>query len=196
MFEFALFSNEWMTITGLTLLHSLWQLTLLVLLASVIVRLLPNLSAGAKYKIYYATYVLSAVLVMGTFGWYHSFLPDTMLFHEPVVADTAISYDPVAVAADTQTTTGFQWDLTVVSGALALLWLLGLGVVILMKFTGWHLSRRLRVRGTSAISEVWESRLQQLQAQVQVGRQVTMKLSALVKSPMMIGYLKIGRAHV
>ncbi|MEL7145958.1 MAG: M56 family metallopeptidase [Bacteroidota bacterium] len=190
MFESAIISNEWMTSIGLTLLHSLWQLTAMVLLARLVVVLMPGLTANTRYQIYYATYLLSGLLVIGTFCWYQFHLPETMMFYQNVMGDSLAGFDATLSFSSGQSATVSSWSVTQLSGMLAALWLFGLTIVISVKFAGWHLSRRLRVKGISAVSADWQDRLTKLREQVQIGREVAMRLSALVKSPMMIGYLK------
>src|SRR5262249_45406039 len=73
---------------------------------------------------------------------------------------------------------------------MILLWLLGVVFFSLRLMGGWLYTQRLKSHGTRPVEEKWRQTLRRLCVQLRVRRPVRLLESALVKVPMVIGWLR------
>lgn len=156
------------------LLHSLWQGTLLALVAAVALAAMSQRHAATRHAV--AMGVLTAMVLVPA----ATFL---RVLHAPQ-GRLQIDWLPAVTSPELEAATGrFVQQSDPLSGVLALLWLCGVGVVLLRRFGGWRFIAALDQRGFSPLPPEWQARFEQLRIAMGVTRQVAVRLSHDVLGP-------------
>lgn len=192
-------SSEIIEALGWTLLHSLWQVTAVGLVLGLVFYLLRRYSCKLRYTIALSALILIVAMSVLTF----------LSLYSPGSSDAATSakYGSIAVQPDHSNgysllLTGSQKQTRLFSpdrvyqffnenvSIIVLLWILGL-LVFMVRFMGGYLySQRLRSYKTSPVSEKLMSLFREASRKVNVNKRFRLLHSALVASPVLIGYLK------
>lgn len=174
---------------GWTLVHSLWQATLIAL---VLMLLLPRLrSPQARYRAAYGALLTVLMAAVGTFVWSYS-PTDTVgatvddtdfnLMNSsdlmPDVAANALAFPALS-----------QW-LETHYPVVVTLWLVGFGLFLLRLGGGLFYINRLRREGLFLVETEWQERVAHLSERLALSRPVALFQSALVHAPVALGYLK------
>lgn len=175
---------------GGTVLHSLWQATLLAVVLWGLSRFRDH-SPTRRYWLAYGALVTQLLLSLITLAW---------LF-EPSAATTTVTLTEWTAGAGQAIIEAYTagelelgqlgWLEKLYCG-LALVWLLGLVVGSLRLFGGhWYLNRRLR-RGLREIPASWQVTVRALAVRLQLSERVTdaVRLSHKVGSPALVGLFK------
>ena len=181
---------------GWALLHSLWQGTGLGLGVALLLWVLRRQAAVVRYRVAAVALATLVGLAGATFGYYYQQAP---LLAAPA-AERFISQPAYAALVlhqhATQAAPGWRGPLLSISAYLeqhlALgvgLWLLGFLLMLGRLLLAMRYVRRLRQR-VSPVPEAWQQALARLVARAGLGRPVGLRASALVPSPLVIGYLK------
>ncbi|OON70887.1 M56 family metallopeptidase [Hymenobacter sp. CRA2] len=179
--------------TGFTLLHSLWQGAAVALAAAILLLLMPRHRAAVRYRVLLGALLLAVALAAATFvRYYHttplasadttSSMPAARNMAPAVHADFADHAQAVLAVG----TTYVEKHLPLLVGA----WLLGILAMMLRLLAGLAYVRRLRRYRVAALPEAWQQRLDALCAQAGLTRPVRVLASALVSSPVVVGYVK------
>ena len=215
---FSLFSHEFQYAMGWTVLHSLWQATVIAILSGVVMIVLRKKTAQTRYVVHnFALYgVLLAAIV--TFSFYYN-TNNTVVQSEPI----AKIAKPAPVAKQT---TKFSFEtpqslkVTIEAGDLqpivtenkatpaplsiegmkayfdaniyfvVLVWLLGVGLFILKLLGGISYVYYLRNQHNFPVDEYWFEMVENLSKRVNIQKEIALVESALVRSPVVVGYLK------
>ncbi|HOY04252.1 MAG TPA: M56 family metallopeptidase [Saprospiraceae bacterium] len=183
---------------GWMVLHSIWQAALIALATGLLLIVLRRYSARARYWV--ANAALLAILLSAacTFGYYYrqpANLPSVTVENAPVLnplphsaapfkqADQAF---PDTIGRDQTVTAYFNRNLPLIVA----LWFLGL-CIFLLRLSGnigyvYYLKNHLNFPA----EEYWDDLLQKLLQKSRLHAPVQLLESALVRSPMVIGYLK------
>ena len=207
-----IFAQSFVQHLGWALLHSLWQGTLIALLAASALAALRNASAGARHAAGATALVLMLAAPALTFFYLSSSAPTNAPRGEAAVESYAASEAPGAQADEAG---GYRGQLRVAGGAKAeglsageplhawaersfspvlhwfvALWLAGAFVQALRLYGGWRVAQRLKRQGTRPVGTAWEESLARLRRQLRVRRAVRLFESALVEVPTLVGWLK------
>ena len=183
---------------GFTLLHSLWQGAALGLLLALLLRLLRGQAALVRYRLAALALALVVGLSAFTFGEYCG-LFSWSAGGQVVQGLSAIVLPPRPLAAGLAVAAGQGWPVGLVPAVrfleqhlatLALLWLLGFSVMAGRLLLSWIYVRQLRRTRLSAVPAAWQQCLAQLVRRAGLGRNVRLRVSTRVPSPVVIGYLK------
>lgn len=198
---------------GLTLVHFLWQGTLVALVVAVLLYALRDSSASIRYVIGCTGLAVMMILPIVAFTY---LAPNV----KPVYSFTDTAQPPL----DTNTTSSAQTaratnaePLEDSSGVakvqtphisnsarvtfnlksfnlylpwLVALWLVGVLVLSLRLIGGLWLARQLRTRATKPVSEMLESTLRDLASKLNIAKNVRLRESLAVKVPVIIGWLR------
>jgi bla regulator protein BlaR1 len=172
---------------GWTLLHSLWQGALL---AFALLLILPRLAAANRR--YWASFIALAVLPAAavlTFIQVYEPAPALVL---PVLAESTPTF---SIVLNTQTTQTDAWGavsawLEAWHPMIVRVWLAGFAFFILRMVTGLLYVRRLRSSGVRLENAVFQRQLGYLASRLHLTRPIELLESALVHTPMMMGYFK------
>lgn len=195
---------------GWVLLHSIWQVLTVAVLAAVALRLLARASSSTRYCLLTISLGVAVLLPVVTWFW---------LAHDAAgVAETKVSSSesvflptdsppplpsPIAVVAPDFPAPGLpdaapppSWNLRIESAVrpwlswIVAVWTAGVLVCSLRPLLGWRMMRRLRGVGTSPVSGEVLAALDRVAAQLGVRRTVTVLQSTLAQTPMLIGWLR------
>ena len=164
---------------ALALLHSLWQLALLGLLAALSFAAMRKASARARHGVGMGWLVAMALAPVATF---------VLCWHAPSSEWTAAAPWQVLTMADAAArplparpdlAPGRAWLLV----CLAQVWLVGVIVMVVRQLGGWRLVQRIEQRPSVALPDDWQRRVDGLCAALGIGRRVGVRLAAHVASP-------------
>ena len=188
---------------GWTVLHSLWQFTLIALLTSLLFFLLRNRAAKIRCWVGNLALVAALLVASATFAWYNE--PGTAMPPQAVPTPPAAQLAPAAQdaagppalalpASPAPEPPAISADLF---GSLqphlpliVLLWFLGLSAFLLRLMSNLLYVNYLRRRMNFHADPYWVEILEKLVRRSGLRRGVELLESAMVRSPLTIGYLK------
>ncbi len=184
-------------ILGWTILHSLWQGTLIFFLLQVCLRLLRQRSSS------HLRYLLLSGALLSLFSWVAlTFCQKAMevLGSHPILLPSS-GMDPISSFETVLTLGGSSswWSdlwwraelfMQLYADQLAYFWLVGVLFFSLRWLGGFYFTYRLRQVGTLAVPETWEKQVQQLSIQLGVRKSVKIMASMKVQVPLVVGHLK------
>ncbi|GEO02600.1 hypothetical protein AAE02nite_02640 [Adhaeribacter aerolatus] len=178
---------------GWTILHSLWQSTLIAVLLSIVMLLLHRQSSHLRYRVAMGALFLNLAAALVTFIYYYQSSPIKAGLTAVIVPATASFSEPPIVSAEAN---GF-WLL---AGAadyfsahlplLVSLWLLGMALMLLRFIGGLAYLQRLKSYKTTPVTDQWQNRLLQLSQELKINKAIRLTESALVQTPLVIGFFK------
>ena len=176
---------------GWTILHSLWQCTLIAILLSLVMLLLHRQSSHWRYRVTLGALFLNLLVSGFTFNYYYQssqykkittpFLAPAAAAQVPMDTSSNISISLFSEAADY-----FSGHLPL----LVTLWLLGMALMLLRFIGGLAYLQRLKSYKTTPVPVPWQSRLQYLSQELKITKIIRLAESALVQTPLVIGMLK------
>ncbi|MCC6282819.1 MAG: M48 family metalloprotease [Saprospiraceae bacterium] len=172
---------------GWALVHSLWQGAFFALLLLV---LLPRLrSSQQRYLVAYGA--LMAVFTAAAFTFCWMFEPSETV---QITANDVPTFGPFLIAHHQLTTYSF-WErmtdwLEVHHVLIVLLWLLGFVFFLFRLGAGLWQVHRLQTQHIQPVGAIWQAKIEVLGARLGIKKAIGLFESALVRSPMAIGWLK------
>ena len=199
----ALMSQTAYEVIGWTLLHFLWQGALLAILLAVLMRLLRRQSASLRYAVACASLLLMIVAPVGTACWISRSLPaaaaNASNMRAPEVDRSAIE-GAVSIEGETRLASvnvasqAWQKRLYVRFENLMpwfiLVWSIGVLGMSLRLMGGAAYAQRLKHKHTRPVDSKWQKTLNRLAERVRVMKPVRLLESSLVRTPMVIGWLR------
>ncbi|PPK88115.1 beta-lactamase regulating signal transducer with metallopeptidase domain [Neolewinella xylanilytica] len=168
---------------GTTILHSLWQATLLAGLLWLVSRN-QRLTARARYGLAYATLLVQCSLSVITLLYYRAPNPHLEATVKQAVIDFVAAAPPGAVTRHLLYTPDF-W-----MGALVSCWLLGMLVGTLRLSVSLWQSRRMQSRAVTPVTEGFACQVRTLALRMGYSGRLRLWASRLVDTPMLVGHLK------
>ncbi len=157
-----------------TLLHALWQVTLLALLAALVLRSLARHAAATRH----------AAGLMFLFAMVA--LPAATFAHVSALPDAGMSFGVLPSGTELAPGTMPRASITPSHGlalALSLSWLIGVAAMLLRQWGGWHLIRVLERRPFRPLPPEWQRRADVLRRALGISREVTVRLADDVLAP-------------
>lgn len=192
---------------GWTMLHSIWQATLIALLAGILLLVLRRQSAQLRYGV--ANLALVAILLSaaGTFYYYLQLPPvadsgvvTTQQSVLPVPTTAAESTTPIPPPTLTDATTpavtennvstSFRAYFTEHLPLIVAIWFLGMTIFLCRLLGGISNAYYLRHRMNFPTDPYWSDVLNRFASQSNFHKNIALLESALVRSPLTIGHLK------
>jgi beta-lactamase regulating signal transducer with metallopeptidase domain len=159
---------------ALSLLHSLWEVAVLSLLAAVTFRFLERHSAALRHSVGLGFMVSMLLAPAWTFAW---------CVHRPA-AELKSGMLPVLSAPVHDESSGlFVQHSNYGAAALSLLWLLGVAVMLLRHVGGLRLIRNLEELPFEPLTPNWRARFDALRSSMGITRNVLVRLANHVSSP-------------
>lgn len=177
---------------GWTILHSLWQSSLIAIFLGVAMLLLHRHSAHCRYRITIGALFLNLVLAGITFNYYYRVHSGENITQPVGIPDTNYALAPV-IAPDKTSFTYFSETVTYFAEHLPLvvtLWLLGMALMLIRFIGGLAYLQRLKSYKAKPVTFPWQNRLHHLQQQLKIKKLVRLSESALIQTPLVIGFLK------
>lgn len=192
-------------VLGWALIHFTWQGTLVALSLACVLRLLRGASTNTRYAAACVALLLMSSLPLSTIAIIRLSTPDKTASRVPpqFAAQPASSPRPVEIEptvvpthADDALARPLSWffnrpvNITPLLPWMILLWLMGVVFFSLRLVGGWLYTQRLKSYGTRPLEEGWEQTLRRLCDQLRAPRPARILESALVKVPMVVGWLR------
>lgn len=182
-----LISQRFIYALGWTIIHSLWQSSLIALGYFFITSMIKKESSNHRYNLG----IFSLIILLGTTAitfWraYHSFAPAAMMPISKITPGSG-SLGAVKDPSFTSLIQGFiSQHMTLVVG----LWFLGVFVLVI-HFIGDYISN-LRIKGSPCIDapDLWQRRLTALSQKMNLSKWVRIKETARIATPVTIGHVK------
>lgn len=163
------------------LLHSLWQVTLLALGAAVALAALSRASAALRHTTAMGFLLAMVGVPVSTFA---------RIWQQPAVRINEGWLPAISAPQLDAVTGGFVQQSSPIAPWLALLWLCGVGVMLLRRFGGWRQLGALDRHPFEVLPAEWRRRIDTLRAAFGISRAVVVKLSADVVGPFTARLLK------
>lgn len=184
---------------GFTLLHSLWQGAVLALVVALLLSFLRQQAAVVRYRVAAVGLTALVGLAAVTFGYYYATMPPAALLTPQAVtpaayaASVARAHHPLVAASPTDwpgwldgATSYLEQHLWVVVA----LWLLGFTITLGRLGLALRYVQRLRRHRLGDVPAVWQECLARLSARAGLARPVQLRVSALVRSPLVVGHFR------
>jgi bla regulator protein blaR1 len=180
------FSESLTEAIAYTLLHSLWQGLLILLVLKSVLGLISEQKSGARY---FAT--AASLLVMFLISFITFFITYRPEQNSTALVGQFLSAHSISIRTEA-TPTIFEWLSGIVAGykdSILIGWMAG-AFLYTARFAGgyWYLYR-LRLSSTVLDNE-WSLRVREIAQRLQIKTAITLSESARVYSPIVIGYLK------
>jgi beta-lactamase regulating signal transducer with metallopeptidase domain len=184
---------------GMALLHSLWQGALAAIILAVLMVLLKKQSSHLRY--WASVGALAVVVLLPLMTFLHEFHAQTDTYQkmqtvfssmpsessEKSFQDTAfLEKDGVFYAGFTSYTNYFQEHLPMI----VTLWLMGVLILTLRLLGGLALVERMKNYKVNTVSNLWQKKVDELAAKLQISNKIRLLESGLAKVPMVIGHFK------
>ena len=163
-----------------TLLHSLWQCSLIALCLMVV--LLPIREARSRYLAAYIALLAAVLAFAATLA-----IQVRPTSHSADPSPLRLSLRPPAEAGDLNISPS---PLDILAPWISPLWILGALGYYLFQAASWLATRRMMKRGTCLPRAVWVRRLEALRALIGMSTPVGLLESALARVPVVIGWAR------
>src|SRR5262245_38044107 len=192
-------------VLGWTLIHFTWQGTLVALSLAGVLRMLRGASTNMRYAAACVALLLMSSLPLFTITIISLSTPGKTVSGSPpqFVAQPASQPQPVEIEPTIVPTQADiasappqprlfirPVNITPLLPWMILLWLLGVVFFSLRLSGGWLYTQRLKSCGTRPLEQGWEQTLRRLCDQLRAPRPARLLESALVKVPMVVGWLR------
>ncbi|MBX2873626.1 MAG: M48 family metalloprotease [Saprospiraceae bacterium] len=191
------FLSQLSEVLGWTILHSLWQGTLIFFLLQLCLRLLRKRSSS------HLRYLLLSGALLSLFSWVvlTFYQKASEIFSSNLTPLPSQELGPIpsfesiiTIEAASSWWNDFWWQaelfMQMYADQLAYCWLVGVLLFSLRWLGGFYFTYRLRRVGTIAVPEAWEKQVQQLSIQLGVRKSVSIVASMKVQVPLVVGHLK------
>jgi bla regulator protein BlaR1 len=185
-----MFSSSWIEALGWTLLHSVWQGLLCLLLVLFLLRCLPSRLSVIRYTIATANLFLIFIASIATFIYLNSSAPSVS--NESVtVLQYPVSYSTSGVENNffalqlNSLASFFQTNLQLI----VLAWGIGASIFSLRVIGGWWSLKKIKALAVPA-NDAWSQKVQSLAEGLGIDKIIALGESALIQAPVVIGYLK------
>lgn len=181
---------------GLALLHSLWQGAVLVLVVALLLRGLRERAAVVRYRLAALALLALVGLAGATAGYYYQAPGPPVAPAHLAPATVAAAVASARAASAGQPLPAQPWPAAVqhtceqyLPGLVAA-WLLGVLGMTARLLLALGYVRRLRQHRVQPVPLAWQQRLARLAHRAGLTRGVSLQVSALVPSPVVLGYFK------
>ena len=207
----------WITQVGWLLVHSLWQLALLAVLALTLHRALQRCSANTRYLVLLAALALMVAAPIGT--WFSQssgegksiaarFIANISLSSSALIKDAVAGGEAQLSGQRTAKAERDAQPLEFVRSIVASLWIPvrqrimpWLPEIVVLWFAGvlaaafrpllsWARVQQLRIRGTLSVPDAVQNLAARVAERLQLARAVAVRQSALAGSPVVVGYFR------
>jgi len=194
----SLISGPFIDALGWTLVHSIWQGALIASLVAIIMIMLRKGSAKSRYLVYFSSLILILGISVVTFIKVYD-PADASGKIATVQSVESINEDLLLAAHENSFTEESQFDKAKKAFAgyfernfplFVSLWFLGICFFLLKFLGGYAYSQRLKHYRTLEATKYWNRKVLILSHKIGLNKSIRLAESALIKVPMVVGYLK------
>ncbi len=187
---FELLNTPWLNVLGYTLLHSIWQASVIVMIVILVLRFIPAKLSNARYAITTAGMLVVTLLSIATFLYLSSTPKDLMVTHtipvQPASVESSKYLTNLSFSSSIAMLNAFiQSSIPVFLAA----WILGTLLFSLRILTGLWYTQKLRAESVLLKNE-WSERIHFLTKELNINTFVTLAESSAIHAPVIIGYIK------
>lgn len=186
---------------GWTVLHAIWQVTLIAFIAGILLLALRQKSAQLRYWVANLAMISVLFSAIATFSWYLQTTPEVVvqtssapgpgLAAGTTTAVPVLTTEKPALHPETvSNTVAFSDYFSIHLPLIVLIWFVGMGIFLLRLLGGLLQVYDLRQRMNFHADPYWTDLLNQLAQKSGLRRGITLLESALVRSPLTIGHLR------
>lgn len=185
----AFFSNEWADALGWTLLHSLWQSLLILLIVTAILRFIPAVRSSVRYGILCGGLSLFAFTAVATFLFLN--VEEKTEITSTVSVNRIYSAEDISVRpfqaqpVTTQITTTIHHNMPLILGV----WIVGALFFLVRLTSGLIYTSRLKSTAVT-IDDGWSEYLKVAGEKLGIQKLVSLAAASSISTPMVIGYFK------
>lgn len=183
---------EWISALGWTVLHSIWQITLITIIVKLLMLGLQKKSPQLRYAIGVTALLTICITSIVTFYsvFENNYQENNFGISEafPTAIQSILSVDATEIGASF-----FDKIISFLEGHLSLIvgiWSIGFVLFFLKMFSGFYFIEKIKKRGHHPVETTFQERLQVLSNRMHIKQSVKLVESSLVKVPMMLGYFK------
>ena len=170
---------------GWTVLHSFWQAFLVALVLAAYLLILEKKDARLRY--WAGCLAMGGTLLIALITFFVLLKNENVAVADGIVAADGIVLTPHFIENGAATFTGyFNENMPLIVAA----WLVGMLVFMLKTLGGLLYIQRLKTRHLQAVPANWQTLLKRLQTTLGISQKTKLAVSALVKTPMVVGWLK------
>lgn len=177
-----IFSGEVAYALAMTLLHSLWQISLIAIMLAAILRFNKSAGNNARYNLALGALAFSLLFALVTFSIYIIDLSSSQsvshAFSGTAPVSTVSSWMPTGY---TLLEENFIWIVNI--------WLIG-SLIFFMKFSGAYLYLKYIIHKSDIENVVLMESLHNVNTKFDIQRSISVKESGMINSPLVIGFLK------
>ncbi|WP_159475377.1 M56 family metallopeptidase [Dyadobacter sp. 3J3] len=186
---FNLFSDTLISSFGWMLVHSLWQGSLLVLVAGIGLYLFRKSPAATRYNV--GILALSSQVISSIVTFLYYYFNTTPKVLSTAFKNTAHNVaDWKTLTYDLSMTSKVQLWLSTHIQELVICWLIGAAVLVVRFLGGWIYTEYLRHNSRLVMNKEWRARFGVLTAKLKVYQSIELKESSKILTPMVIGTLQ------
>lgn len=176
------FVHSFIKAFGWSILHSFWQGAIIFAVLFGILYLVPKSSSKQRHNLSFLSICLMLVWFIATFTskW-------EVPTQEVLSGLSASGPDTIQVISETS---GFMANAEAIFPVIISTYLLGLLLQVFLIIRGYLYLRKLRRTQLVSVSPYWQHTMLKLCGQLDVRKNVNFKISSLVHSPLVVGYLK------
>lgn len=185
-----IFDSPWLNTLGYTLLHSLWEASIVTLIMVMILRFIPTKSSNIRYAI--ASLSLFIIIFLSAVTFIYLDTPSNDLIFTTVTPDKAYEAELISATTSsiliqyvTQIKTAIQSGIPL----FLIIWSIGSLLLSLRIFMGLVYVEKLRNEAIPIHNE-WNEYIQQIALKLNINRLISLAESPAVGVPVIIGYLK------
>lgn len=185
-------SIEWISALGWTVLHSIWQITLIAIVVKLLMLGLSKKSPQLRYAIGIGALFSICVTTVVTFYqvFESNFTENTIVFDQVIPTNIQLILSPEATDIGSSI---FGKISSFLEGHLSLIvgiWSLGFVLFLLKMLSGFYFIEKLKTNGHYPIDITFQNKLQILSKRMGIHQSVKLVESSLAKTPMMLGCFK------
>src|SRR5579864_7582225 len=187
----SLFRQPWTIALGWTLLHFLWQGTLIALLFACVNLSLRSAGARLRYSVACLAMLLMPAASIATFVWlnFHSATAPPLGTWQSILSAPLVA-NATHIAAPGYAATRLEDWLNAHLWWLVSLWSVGVVILSLRTAGGWIVAQTLKRHNTHPAEPAWQDAMARLARRLDVRRRVRLCESTLAKVPTVIGWLR------
>ncbi|SFF63163.1 M56 family metallopeptidase [Thermoflexibacter ruber] len=176
---------------GWTILHSLWQASIIVAVLILLLKIMKNTQANQRYLLSLAA--LFSILLMAVITFFTIYQPHKQVVPSDLSEEIDWTYFPTFHETEKTWEDYISIGISMAntySYELSLLWLVGVIFLSIRFLINLLYIHQLKTYKTKPTSIEWEGRLRTIAEKINIHRQIKLVESALVQVPTVVGWLK------
>jgi len=188
--EFA--SEPIISALGWTLVHSVWQGTLLTIFAALFFYFTRKRTASLRYNAGIGILGLQIISTIATLSFYISKIPVASISagNMPAINAAASNLKWQRIEYDLSLTAKMQLWLQTHISELVICWFIGTALLMLRFVGGWIQTEILRSKAKIVMDKEWRTRFGLLSARLNISREIEFRETNRILTPMVIGAFK------